>query len=401
MNTIFLALLLLDSSLLLPPRAAMENPAAVSNVPAKIKKDYDKLWARFVAGKADAQVTKDLDKLLKKQKNLDAAVIIQAYIDLYRGNDGVAGQKFKQALALNSANRISLFYLAELSFARSDYAEANRLYSLLLAMDSSRTDVEPKRQKALLLATEELLRSAALAEQNNRLSEAEQLYRHALTIVPQDPILHLRLASLLAKENKSDEASAERKAAEDLSPRRAVPNAPTRTTDDLDDLGRWGKDIGVLRQIQNSPRVTREQVAALIVRYFPQVTERSRVPQIVTDIDMSWARSEIQTVVDAGLMYTFPNHTFDPSGFIDRGDLATALARLIGVLGLPAMNAPPIPTPDVSPTNSQYGDIQLVLARGVMTLQDSGVFGLSDTVSGAGAVQSAERLLRSFQQVQR
>src|SRR4029077_16734398 len=98
MNTILISLLL-QSSLLLPPRAAMENPAAASNIPAKIKKDYDKLWSRFVSGKVDAQVSKDLDKLGKKQKNFDPALIIQAYIDLYKGNDVAASQKFKQALA--------------------------------------------------------------------------------------------------------------------------------------------------------------------------------------------------------------------------------------------------------------------------------------------------------------
>src|SRR5689334_20875754 len=131
MNTILIALLLLQSFLLLPPRAGMENPAAVSNVSAKIKKDYDKLWARFLSGKSDAQLSKDLDKLIKKQKAFDPALIIQAYIDLYKGNDAAAAQKFKQVLALNSNNRIAVFYLGELAFARSDYAEANRLYSLL------------------------------------------------------------------------------------------------------------------------------------------------------------------------------------------------------------------------------------------------------------------------------
>ena len=400
MNTILISLLL-QSSLLLPSRAAMENPAAASNIPAKIKKDYDKLWSRFVSGKSDAQVSKDLDKLSKKQKNFDPALIIQAYIDLYKGNDVAATQKFKQALAFNSANRIAVFYLAELAYAHSDYAEANRLYTLFVSLDSSRTDVEPKRQKALLLATEELLRSAAAAEENNRLSEAEQLYRHALTIAPQDPILHLRLATLLAKENKSDEAVAERKTAEDLSPRRAARNTPAPRSDTLDDLGRWGKDIGILRQIQTAANVTREQVAALIVRYFPQVTERPQTPQIVTDIDTSWARAEIQTVIDSGVMNTFPNHTFDPSAAVTRGDLATAFARLIRVLGLPSVNAAALPTPDVPPTSSQYRDVQLVLALSVMRLQDAGGFGVSDSVSGADAVQAAERLLRSFQQAQR
>jgi tetratricopeptide (TPR) repeat protein len=403
MNAFFIALLLLQSTLPLPPRAAIENPAAVSKMPPKIQKDYDKLWARFLAGKADPQLAKDLDSLIKKQKSFDPAVTMQAYLELYKGNDAAASQKFQQALTLNPANRIAIYYLAELAYAHQDYSQANQFYSQLLATDSSRTDVEPKRQKALLLATEGLLRAAVVAEQDNRLSDAERLYKQSLTIVPNDPTLHLRLADLLAKENKSDEAAAQRKIAEEFSPRRgeAARNTEDPKRDDLEDLGRWGRDIGVFKEIQNSPTITRERVAVILVRYFPQVTERPQIPQIVTDIEASSARSEIQTVVDLGVMDTLPNHTFDPSTPVTRGDFATALARLIQVLGLPTTDIPQIPMSDVASTNTQYADIQLVLGRGLMTLQDSGAFGISDNISGQDAIRAAERLLRTFQQAQR
>ena len=38
-------------------------------------------------------------------------------------------------------------------FARGDYGRANSLYGQLLAADKTRTDLEMKHQKALLLAT--------------------------------------------------------------------------------------------------------------------------------------------------------------------------------------------------------------------------------------------------------
>jgi tetratricopeptide (TPR) repeat protein len=403
MNALLISLLLLQSALLLPPRTALENPAAVSKIPPKIQKDYDKLWSQFVAAKSDSQLARDLDNFIKKQKTFDPPVTLQAYLELYKGNDAGAAQKFQQAFSLNPSNRIALYYLAELAYAHQDYSQAHRFYSLLLSVDSNRTDVEPKRQRALLLSTDQLLRSAALAEKDNRLSEAEQLYKQALTVLPKDPTLHLRLADLLVKENKLDEAAGQRKTSEELRPRNteAVRNNPEPKGDDLDDLGRWGNEIGVFREIQAAPSVTRERVAAIIVRYFPQVTERPQTPQIVTDIDASWARSEIQTVVDLGLMDTFANHTFDPLALVPRGDFATALARLIQILGLPPVTSAPIPTPDVAETNTQYSDIQLVLGRSLMTLQDSGEFGVSDDVSGKDAIQAVERLLRSFQQAQR
>jgi hypothetical protein len=291
--------------------------------------------------------------------------------------------------------------MGELAYARQDYSQANRLYSQLLSVDSTRTDVEPKREKALLLATEGLLRSAALAERENRLADAERLYKAALTTGLNDPTLHLRLADVLAKQNKIDEAAAQRKIAEGSPGAAASVRDGADKTDDLDDLGRWGREIGVFRDIQTALSVTRERVAAVLVRYFPQLTERPQTPRIVTDIETSWARSEIQTVVDIGVMSTLPNHAFDPLAPVTRGDFATALARLIRVLGAPRVDAAPIPTPDVPSTSTQYGDIQLVLGRGLMTLQNSGTFGISDYVSGQDTIRAAERLLRSFQQAQR
>lgn len=402
MNTFLIALLLMQSLLLLPPRTAIENPAAVSEVPAKLRKDYDKVWVRFLTGTADTQLTKDLDNLVKKQRNFDSALTIQGYLELYKGNDAGATQKFQQALTMNSNNRIALYYLGELAYTHQDYVRANTFYSLLLSIDKNRTDVEPKRQKALLLATDSLLRSAARAEAENRLSEAEEFYKQSLAMAPREPAVHTRLADLLAKENKVEEAAAERKAAEELTPRRGTSarNNVEPKPDNLEDLGRWGNDIGMFREIRNAQSVTREQVAAVIVKYFPQVVERQQTPQIVTDIESSWARTEIQTVVDVGLMDVLANHTFEPAAPSTRGEFAAALARLIGLLGLPPSSAPPTSTPDVLPTNAQYADVQLVLGYLLMRLQDSGEFGVSDNLSGAEAVRGAEQLLRTFQQAQ-
>ena len=305
-------------------------------------------------------------------------------------------------LAINSKNWIAAYYLAELAYTHQDYGQANTFYSLLLDLDKSRTDVEPKREKALLLATEKLLRSAAQAEADDRFSDAEQLYRQALNIAPKDPALHSRLADLLAKAGKQAESAAERKIAEELTPRRAsiLRSEAGSKDDDLEDLGRWGNDIERLHEIRDAQNVSREQIAALIVKYFPQVVEHRQNQQIVTDIDSSWAREEIQIAVDAGLMSIFPNHTYEPSAAISRGEFAAPMARLIRLLGLAASANPPISITDMAPTNAQYADVQLVLGYGLMNIQDSGVFDVSAELSGREAVRAAAHLLQTFQQAQ-
>jgi tetratricopeptide (TPR) repeat protein len=421
---LFLIALLLQP-LPLPPRRAMENPAAASEVPKNLKKDYDKLWTRFLAGKEDAKVVKDLEKLLRKQKDFSAAVTVEAYIDLYQHHDSSAVQKLEQVLSISLDNRIALYYLAELAFARGDYARSSDLYSRLLAVDKTRTDVEAKRQKSLLLATENLLQSAAKAEEEKRLLAAEELYRQTLGIAPHEPAFHARLAELLAKEQKWDEAlvhyrtqlelggrspGVERNIAEALMnlgrteeardvldrlrKEGSVDEGLDAKVNELEDLGRWGNDIESFREIKSTRVLTREQLAPLIIRYFPQVSEFRQTPQIVTDTQTSWARTEVQIVVGVGLVDPFPNHTFRPSAPITRGEFALAIARLARLLTVSSSDAPPIPLSDLGSRNALYPEIQLVLSHGLMALDSAGNFGINGEVSGEEAVLVMERLLR-------
>lgn len=423
MKLFVIALLL--QSLPLPPRTAMENPAAVLEVPQKLKKDYDKLWTRFLAGMEDAKVVKDLDKLLKKQKDFSAAVTIEAYIALYQHQDPSAIRKFEQVLSANPGNRIALYYLAELAFARGDYARSSDLYSKLIAVDTNRADLEAKRQKSLLLATENLLQSAAKAEEEKRLTAAEELYRQTLGMAPHEPAFHARLAGLLVKEQKWDEAlvhyrtqlelggrnpGVERNIAEALMnlgrteeardvldrlrKEGSVDEGLDAKVNELEDLGRWGNDIESFREIKSSQALTREQLAALIIRYFPQVAEFRQSPQIVTDTQGSWARTEVQVVVGVGLVDPFPNHTFQPSAPVTRGEFAMAISRLVRLLSVSPSTAPPIPVSDLDSGNAIYPEIQLVLGHGLMTLDSAGTFGINGELSGEEAVPAVERLLR-------
>jgi predicted Zn-dependent protease len=204
MSPLILAVVL-QSLLALPPRTAMENPAAASEVPQKLKKDYDLAWTRFVTSKDDGKLVKDLDKILQKQKTFDAVWTLEGYIALYKGEDATAREKFTQAVTANPKNRIATYYLAEIAYAHNEYARAATLYAQLLSIGTTRSEIETKRQKAFLLATDNLLRGAARAEGENRLSEAEGFYREALKLAPNEPTLHIRLAELLTKENKKDE----------------------------------------------------------------------------------------------------------------------------------------------------------------------------------------------------
>src|SRR4030095_2173519 len=125
---LFLVALLFQSSLVLPSRTSIENPAVVSPIPQKLVKDYDKLWGRFTAGTDDEKLAKDLDKFLKKQKAIVPVWIIEGYLALYKHDGARARAKFTDALMVSPKNRIAMYYLAELAFVQGDYARSASLY---------------------------------------------------------------------------------------------------------------------------------------------------------------------------------------------------------------------------------------------------------------------------------
>jgi tetratricopeptide (TPR) repeat protein len=425
MKIILFALML--QQMPLPPRASLENPAGQAVVPKQLQKDYDKTWARFLSGDGDSQVVRDADKLLKKQKDFTPAMVVQAYADLYMARPDDAERQFEKVLAQESNNRIALFYLAEMAFARDDFRRATELYSRLIAMDRERTDLEPKRQQALSLATEKLVRDAARAEGENRLADAEDLFRQASQLAPQQAVLQDQLGIILLKRQKWGEALAafRREAELDGSNETiqrhiadaliglgrtdearqvlATLGAVTRNdrsddqvgrrTAELEDLGRWGADIELFHKIQSAEAITREQLATLIVHYFPQLSDAPRSPLVVSDIQDSAVWRDIETVVGLGLLDLMPNRAFEPAETLTRSDFAVAMSRLIRALGLNRPDAPLIPTPDLASSHAAFQDVQLALQCGLLTLDTAGQVDIAGTLSGKQAVDAVEKVL--------
>jgi tetratricopeptide (TPR) repeat protein len=431
MNPLLLALLF--QTMPLPARSSLENPIVITQAPKQIKADYDKTWARFISGKDDAAVEREIEKLLKKQKDFAPALVVQAYQDLYLARNREAQLKLEKVLSQNPSHRIALFYLAELAYLRRAFQPASELYSRLLAVDNSRPDLEIKRQKALLLATETFIRNATREEESGRLAEAESLYREALQLAPLDSTLQRRLGLLLMKQQKWEEAlsvfsrqlesnqaanrfddeppryiveilttlgrsteaqeARERLAASGSSGGGEVDLGKVSDLSDLEDLGRWGLEIERFRDLEAANVINREQLSAMIVRYFPQVSDLGGDARIVTDIQDSWAQSEIQTVLNAAILDPLPNRRFGPSQTVTRGDLAVALSRVARLLGGIAGSGPPIPAPDLAPSHASYGEVQLVLQSGLLSLDEAGNFGIKEHVSGKQAVSAAARLL--------
>jgi tetratricopeptide (TPR) repeat protein len=397
--------LLLQLPFPLPARSALENPAISHPVPTKLQKDYDKLWQRFLAvpaaknaAKEETKLSADFDKFLKKNPDFVPVIMLQAYMDLYAGRLANAEKRLETVLSQRPADRVVLFYLAEFAYARNEYAKASALYRRLKAVDRARTDFDLKSQRAFLLGMQGLVQEATSAAQADRLADAERLYRQALELAPEEATLHGQLAAVLVRAGKRDEANAALRRQAELegapAQSRRAGGVSSEASADLQNLGRWGTQIERFREIRAADAITREQLAGLLHRYFPQITEFRQTPQIMTDLPNSWAGPSIETVVSAGLLDPTVNHTFEPARTVSRSEFAQVVARLARMLGVSQADGPPISAPDLVPGSPLYRELQLVLGSGLLSLDNAGNFNVSGPVSGGEAVNTAEKLLR-------
>jgi len=119
----------------------------------------------------------------------------------------------------------------------------------------------------------------------------------------------------------------------------------------------------------------------------------------ISDIQDHWAKNWIKDVVDAGVMETFPDHTFHPDQKITRANFAMILQNMLILIKRDNSLATkyigsPSRFPDVNPSHYSYNAICLAVDRGFMTTKDlDGAFGIKDHVSGADALL----MIRKFQ----
>jgi tetratricopeptide (TPR) repeat protein len=150
-------------------------------------------------------------------------------------------------------------------------------------------------------------------------------------------------------------------------------------------------------QIPESERVTREQLAALLfVKLRPGIENTGRQRSvIVTDISSSWARDFIRAVTAVGFLDVYPNHTFQPLGFVRKSDLALAFSAVMGEMApsLVARAAVP-PVVDVPPDNLSFSAVSLTVSLGLLPVDDGDRFEPLRFVSGQEAVEAVEALSR-------
>lgn len=153
-------------------------------------------------------------------------------------------------------------------------------------------------------------------------------------------------------------------------------------------------------EIRDSERLTREQLAAVVFLtlrdFFDAAPGEERV--IATDLGESWASAFIRRVLAKGVMDVYPNHTFQPRGFVRRADLArcltTAFARFVpdGYRSAAETASLEQSFPDLRSENIHFEAAATAVALGLIERLADGAFDPQRLVSGAEAVDAATAL---------
>jgi len=343
------------------------------------------------------------------------------------GRASEALARFDRAIRLAPRYAPALAGRAEALLAEGRRDEALAGFEAALASDSTLDELRRRIDVLRFSGISERIAAARQAEDAGRLDEARRAYEAALGASPDSAFLHrdLGLLELRRRDLESAERHLTRAAALDPS------DAGTRlgladlfearedwtaAAAELERAYELDRSEPVARRLEKvrahettrrlppeyaaiatAPEVTRGDLAALLgVRLGAALAgARGRAGIVATDVRGHWASTWVLSVIRAGVMDVYPNHTFQPRSAVRRADLAQAVSRVLG-LARPS-SAPPRPRPpiaDVGPDHLRYADVAAAVAAGVMTL-DGGLFRPSRVVSGAEALEVVRRLERA------
>ena len=260
-------------------------------------------------------------------------------------------------------------------------------------LDQARTAYE----RAIQLSPDSAFLHRELALVERRQGDAERAVQHftrAIELDASDPSTLVALGDLLAERQDYQGADAAYRKAAAIE---ATPELNARIAALAERL-RESRLPGEFRAIGTATQVTRGDLAALLGNRLERLLAAAPQKQVViTDAAGHWANAWITLVASTGVMDPFENHTFQPRLVIRRGDLATAVRRVVTMAAAtnPALRARVSAQPriaDMPATHLVYPAAAVAVASGVMPLVEGDRFEVNREVTGAEVVSAVERL---------
>jgi len=404
-------------------------PGAADPPDPAVLEEHESAWQLLQAGDA-RNAERRYNALLKRTPQFYPAHVGLGYTALSRDEHETALAHFDRALAANAAYAPALAGKGQAYLAMNQRAEALASFDAALAADPGLSGIRATADVLRFQGLQGGVVGARQAAEAGRLGEARTAYAGAIKASPQSPFLYRELAVVELRDGQLPVALEHIQKAIELDPtdsRNFVVQA-----DVLEAMGQFAPAASALtnasalepsnalaeriealraraalegmppefRAIDAAETVTRGQLAALIGVRLDALVKRAprRNTAVITDARGNWAAQWIIPVARAGFMEVYPNHTFQPSAIVRRGDLALAVSEMLSVI---AAENPRVggswrsarrKFPDLSPGHLRYAAASMAVEAGVMQALENGAFQLSRPVSGAEATAAIARL---------
>lgn len=402
-------------------------PDALSGRPAAVS--HQRGWA-FLQNGDFKRAEQEFGTALRQAPAFYPAEAGLGYTQLAQGRERDAVSHFDRALQRAVDYVPALVGRGEALLALKRDADALASYQAALAANPDLPLVQSRVEVLRSRTAQDTVAAARKAAQAGNLDEARQQYARAIAVSPESPFLYRELGAVQRRQNETAGALESFRKAVELDPADARSHLQIsellEAKGDLDgaiaaalaalqiepaeaiqarvELLRARAAFAALpeeyRAIPQSNPITRGELAALIgVRLDDLLlVSRRREGVVITDARNHWAANWIMAVARAGVLEVYPNHTFQPRAPVRRGDLATAVSRLLTLVaqrrpgaGRDWQNARRR-IADVSASHLNYPAVSAAVASGVLPLLDGDTFQLTKPVSGAEAISAIDRI---------
>ncbi len=363
---------------------------------------------------------------------LDKKQAAFGYVFLARKKFSAAADQFSQALETNPDNLEAAMGIAMIHEFEGKTVEAFQAYGALLLKAPDDAWVKLKYESIRTGATQGFLLEAEKAKSSDKAKYIHALEQAALfspeetaitlqiadyyygendwprclpyyeSVLEKDPhneAVLLKLASIYEKKEKFDLAIVTLDRLLALKPGDPfLESEKQRIRDRIQEMNLPEK----FKRIFFKAEINREELAALIGFYFDRYIQMDRAPEIITDIDGSFAKEQIIKTCTAGIMHVRPDHTFDRFTTPDRATFAVTLNALFELLKQKGHNLrfTPLATApvaaDLSPLHKNYEVIHFLVHSQILTLDAESNFNPTQPVSPADVIYALKKLLSSL-----
>ena len=383
---------------------------------------------RFLQSGDTRNAGRDFDDALKRNPQLYPAQAGAGYVALARGDHEHALTAFDAALKAAPQYVPALVGRGQTLIALKRDLDAIAAFEAALAADGSLAAVRRRVDVLRFRTAEQVIESARSAASAGRLDQARTAYERAVALSPDSAFLYRELGAVERRQGNIDRALEHYRRSIELEPSDApaliavgdllverqdyqAAESTYRQAAAIESTPELSAKIAALaervrearfpeefRSITTAPQVTRGDLAALIgIRLERLLAAAPQQQVVITDTAGHWAADWIAAVTRAGVMDPFENHTFQPRLVMRRGDVATAVRRLVA---LAARSSAPLrkrlaqqpKIADMPPTHLVYPAAADAVASGVMPLLDGDRFEVNRPVTGAEAVAIVDRL---------